>query len=118
MPGTYSETNRPRRPGAYFNFIAKEEAVIPPSVGSVVAIPIIHDWGPTTPVQVGSMAEFDKIYGDTDTSRTPGRLARLPGRGLGRNRWRGRGARLPDAGRRHANERDENPPEHDPGGGD
>ena len=72
MPGVYSETNRPRRPGAYFNFIAKEEPVIPPSVGSVVAIPLTHDWGPDVPTMVGSMAEFDKIYGDTDT---PGRRA-------------------------------------------
>jgi len=65
VPGAYSEANRPRRPGSYFNFVARPEVRVAPAIGSVVAVPIIHTWGPeNSVVQVGSLGEFDAIYGN------------------------------------------------------
>ena len=73
MPGTYTESNRPRRPGAYFNWVAQAEVPFPPAIGSIVALPIVHSWGPDeVPTLVGSLAEFDAIYGNFDS---PGRRA-------------------------------------------
>lgn len=69
MPGPYSEANRPKRPGAYFNFVARAEARVPAAIGTVVAIPIVHNWGPEElPTPVGSLAEFDAIFGNGDTA--------------------------------------------------
>src|SRR3954467_14321059 len=69
MPGQFSIDARPVLPGAYVDFVAEPQAVVPVSVGSLVAIPFTHDWGPfETAVQVGSLAEFQRYYGDTMTS--------------------------------------------------
>lgn len=73
MPGTFSKASRPRRPGAYVNFEARTPTQVPPASGSVVAIPLTHDWGPfKVPTLVDSYAEFTALFGD---SPTPGRLA-------------------------------------------
>jgi hypothetical protein len=73
MPGTFSKASRPRRPGAYTNFQAATPLRVPPATGTVVCVPLVHDWGPfKTPTLVDSFAEFQAIFGD---STTPGRLA-------------------------------------------
>jgi hypothetical protein len=73
LPGTFSKASRPRRPGAYVNFEAVQPTVLPPATGSVVAIPLVHDWGPfKTPTLVRSYAEFLATFGSSETA---GRLA-------------------------------------------
>jgi hypothetical protein len=73
MPGTFSKATRPRRPGSYVNFEALTPTAIPPATGSVVAMPITHDWGPfRVPTLVRSYPEFLALFGD---SATPGKLA-------------------------------------------
>jgi hypothetical protein len=88
MAGTFSKANRPRRPGGYVTFDVAQAPVIQPAVGSIVAIPFTHDWGPyKEAVLVGSVAEFQSVYGYTEAS--PGYTAvkqafqgeGLPGRG-------------------------------------
>lgn len=71
MPGTFSKTARPKLPGAYVNFEALPQSSVPPSVGSVVAIPFTHDWGPMDrAVRVDSLGEFKSVYGPSED--TPG----------------------------------------------
>lgn len=63
MAGTFSKSALPKRPGAYFNFQTLPSPAIPPSVGSVVAIPFVHSWGPDgVAVTLGSMADFSALY--------------------------------------------------------
>lgn len=74
MPGEFSKSARPKRPGAYVNFEATERRGVPPNIGAVVAVPIVHDWGPfKRNVLVGSLAEFQAIYGAA--TDTPGYMA-------------------------------------------
>lgn len=66
MPGQFSKSARPLRPGAYFNWIAQQAAVVPPAVGSIVAIPFTSDWGPfKLPTLVGSFQEYLSVFGST-----------------------------------------------------
>jgi hypothetical protein len=75
MAGRFNPSSRPRRAGAYFNFVGIPKVVVQPAFGSIVAVPFTHDWGPVdTVVPVDSMAQFDAIYGET---YSPGRLAVL-----------------------------------------
>ena len=73
MPGGFSKSNLPKRPGAYFNFESRPVEVMPIPTQGVVAIPFTHDWGPVdTPVRVRSFSEWESIYG---TGLTEGRIA-------------------------------------------
>jgi hypothetical protein len=70
LPGQFSKSARPARPGAYFNFEAVSQAAVLPSSGLVVAVPITHDWGPMkTVVRVGSLQDFKSVFGPTETSK-------------------------------------------------
>lgn len=88
MPGTFNESNRPRRPGAYFNFVSAERETVIPSAAGVVAIPFTHEWGPFKEVvRLNSLSDFTAIFGD-DVSKSGYRMVRqafqgegLPGRG-------------------------------------
>lgn len=63
MSGQFNPSALPKRPGAYFNFQAAPQVAIPPTVGSVVAVPFTHSWGPdNVPVTLGSMADFSALY--------------------------------------------------------
>lgn len=74
MPGQFSKANRPRRPGGYVTFDATQPVSVQPSVGSIVAIPFTHDWGPfEVAQQVASLAEFQALYGYS--TQTPGYIA-------------------------------------------
>lgn len=64
MPGKFSKSSRPKRPGAYFNFEALQQPVILPAAGSIVAVPFTADWGPTArAVLVQSLAEYQSVFG-------------------------------------------------------
>ena len=74
MPGVFSKSNRPRRPGAYVNWEAIKQAIIAPNIGSIVAVPLLHDWGPFKQgVLLNSLSDFKSVYGDSED--TPGFLA-------------------------------------------
>lgn len=76
MPGQFSKANRPRRPGAYFNFEGVPTATLPPATGAIVAIPFTHNWGPfKEAVPLGSYAEFVATYGEYGDVPTPGKIA-------------------------------------------
>src|SRR5688500_1197553 len=64
MAGTFSKANRPKRPGAYFNFQAAEvEPQLGSSVGTV-AICFRHTWGPSEQVvELDSFGDFLAIFG-------------------------------------------------------
>jgi len=68
VPGTFSKSNRPSRPGAYFNFESESPLTIPVSTGSIVAIPYTHDWGPYQEgVLYTSYAEWIAVNGNNDS---------------------------------------------------
>lgn len=74
MPGQFSVVTQPKLPGEYVNYQVAPVAPVPVSIGSIVAIPITHDWGPfkvATPVR--SLAEFQAVFGSSNT--TPGYYA-------------------------------------------
>lgn len=69
MPGQFSIDNRPKLPGAYVNYVAAPTATVPVSVGSIVAVPFTHDWGPlNTGVYCASLADFQAIFGSSKTT--------------------------------------------------
>lgn len=71
MPGTFSKSARPKRPGSYVNFEAVASTTVPAAIGSTVAIGFTHDYGPAESiVQLRSLADFKAIYGPSET--TPG----------------------------------------------
>lgn len=74
MPGSFSKENRPVRPGAYFNWEAEPTTTIPPNIGSVVCLPIVHDWGPeNTIIACLSLGDFQTKFGPS--TNTPGYAA-------------------------------------------
>lgn len=74
MPGIFNVENPPKLPGAYVNFVGLEQPSVPPAIGSIVAVPFTHDWGPyATPVQIATFAEFQQVFGQTQN--TPGYIA-------------------------------------------
>lgn len=87
MPGTFSETNRPRRPGAYFNFVNAARETILPSSNGTVAVPFVTSWGPdNSPVDLDSFEGFLRVFGDDKTKgynsvQGAFRGEGLPGRG-------------------------------------
>jgi len=71
MPGSFSKEARPVRPGAYFNWEAQPTQTIQPNIGSIVCLPIVHDWGPDgIIVQCNSLGDFQAKFGPSRT--TPG----------------------------------------------
>jgi hypothetical protein len=93
MGGRFSRDNRPLLPGAYFNVEAIQQTVIPPSTGQIVAVPIVHTWGPVkTPTLVSSAAQFEAVFG---RDLSPGRTAVINAfRGEDVPGWGGAGAVL------------------------
>jgi hypothetical protein len=70
MPGVFSKEARPVRPGAYFDWAAEPVETILPSIGSVVLLGIVHDWGPAEQVTpTVSLGDFQSKFG---SSNTPG----------------------------------------------
>lgn len=76
MSGVFSKSSRPKRPGAYFNWIALQQADVPPAIGSVVAVGFTHVWGPLkTPVTLGSLGDFNNVFGGDPNNPTSGYIA-------------------------------------------
>jgi hypothetical protein len=64
MAGTFSKANRPRRPGAYFNFQAAEAEPQLGSTTGTVLVPFTHSWGPSeTITELNSFGDFLAIFG-------------------------------------------------------
>lgn len=65
MAGTFSLTARPKRPGGYFRWIARQQEPVLINTLGVVAIAFTHDWGPAESiVEVDSWGDFLDIFGD------------------------------------------------------
>lgn len=76
MSGVFSKSSRPKRPGAYFNWLAVQQAEVLPAAGSVVAVGFTHTWGPdNTPVVLGSEGDFINVYGGDPNNPTSGYIA-------------------------------------------
>jgi hypothetical protein len=77
MPGVFSKSNRPRRPGAYFNFEAQVAQQVPVATGSIVAVPYTHIWGPFKQATlVTNWSEWVSIFGEGDPDDpSPGVIA-------------------------------------------
>jgi hypothetical protein len=69
MPGIFNKSNRPKRPGAYTNFVARSQVAAPAPLLGTVAVTFTADWGPANEaVEVRSLGEYLAIFGDsTDT---------------------------------------------------
>jgi hypothetical protein len=68
-----SATTRPVLPGVYPSYDAERRTVVPPNAGAVVAVPIIHTWGPVGDPQLfESFAQYEDTFG---TDESPGRIA-------------------------------------------
>lgn len=68
MAGIFSKFNRPIRSGSYTNFVAQAAKAVPVPLQGVVALPIVHDWGPQEEVvTVSSLPEFQQVFGRSNT---------------------------------------------------
>jgi hypothetical protein len=106
----------PVLPGAYFDFEARPVSAVPPAIGSVVAVPFTHSWGPDNAVkQLDSMADFSALYKNDLTATGLGyRAVRQAFVGENGRTGAGCGARLPDV-RSVGSEGGGDAPEHDTG---
>lgn len=60
----FSPDSPPKRAGDYTRFLIKRATSLPPSTGSIVAIPFTSEWGPMdVPTLVDSFAEFIDTFG-------------------------------------------------------
>lgn len=67
MPGIFSKSNRPERPGAYVNFSPTATTTVPAAAGAIAAVFITHDWGPGEAVtRCTSFADFQAKFGSSD----------------------------------------------------
>lgn len=76
MAGRYSKNARPKRPGAYFNFVAREPEPTLINTEGIVVVPFTHSWGPSEQVvELNSFGDFLAIFGQGGTAvgtYTPG----------------------------------------------
>lgn len=69
MSGTFSKTNRPLRPGGYFNFNAIPSNPPSPGLAGIVAVPFVNDWGPAgVPTLLQSMNDYQAAFGDSQNT--------------------------------------------------
>jgi hypothetical protein len=70
VPGDFSKSNRPRLPGAFFRFDARQSVTPPPGLGGIVAVAFTCDWGPLrTPTLLRSFQDFRAAFGDSVDSQ-------------------------------------------------
>jgi hypothetical protein len=68
MSGIFTKASRPPLAGSYFDWEGEQVATVPPSFGSVVAIPATSDWGPIrTAILYPNFEAYRQVFGDTDT---------------------------------------------------
>jgi Phage tail sheath protein beta-sandwich domain len=77
MPGgVFNKSSRPKRPGAYFNWLAIQPSDVAPAIGSVVAVGFTHTWGPLEQaVLLSSLADFQSVFGGDPNDPTSGYIA-------------------------------------------
>lgn len=69
MAGKFSPNSLPKRPGAYFRFVAREAEPIFADSQNTVVVPFTHSWGPAEEVvQLNSFGDFLEIYGQGGTT--------------------------------------------------
>jgi hypothetical protein len=97
MAGEYNDAIRPTLPGAYTRYIAQRPAQPPPAPGTLVALPITHDWGPMDEATL--ITDYGHFQAGVRHRRGRVRhagltrgLRRVPRRGHRRDRRRGRRA--------------------------
>jgi hypothetical protein len=95
----WSPTSPPKRGGSYARFVIKRQQTLPKSTKGVLALPIVHDWGPLkTFVEVTSLAEFVDVFGQGgDVTTSP--ITYTPGFIAAYNAFKGAGADDPGASR-------------------
>jgi hypothetical protein len=77
MAGDYNDAIRPSLPGAYTRYIAQRPVTPPPAPGTLIAVPITHNWGPMdTATLVTDYGHFQELFGIGGVaSDTPGSRA-------------------------------------------
>lgn len=69
MAGQFSKSNRPKRPGAYFNFSTVEQEPVLINTLGIAVVPFTHSWGPSkTVTELNSFGEFLAIFGQGGTT--------------------------------------------------
>lgn len=69
MPGPWSASKPPVRPGSYTNWRALAQPTIPSNGATTVCVPFTHDWGPLqTLIAMPSWQTFLDIFGTDDTA--------------------------------------------------
>src|SRR3954453_21109364 len=64
MAGEYSDAIRPVLPGAYTRYIAERPVTNPPAPGTLVALPVVTDWGPMDePRLITDYGHYQQEYG-------------------------------------------------------
>jgi hypothetical protein len=97
MAGRWSRSARPKRPGAYFNFVAAEAEPILANTLGVVVVPFTHSWGPSEQiVELGSFGDFLTIFGRGVTAQQSSNGVYTPGYQAVFDAFRGEG--LPGKG--------------------
>lgn len=82
MAGSYDPNNPPIRRGFYSRIVAAAEEAVLGGSGGVVAMPIVHDSGPTGEFhEITDSAGFDAIFGDSDTDDRLAVIGALTGTG-------------------------------------
>lgn len=68
----FSTAVPPKRSGDYTRFVSKRATTVPPSTGSVVAIPFTDDWGPyREAVLLNSFDEYLAVFGSPSAGVAP-----------------------------------------------
>src|SRR5438270_9534313 len=76
MSGIFSKSSRPKRPGAYFNWLAVQPSDVPPAIGSIVAVGFTHTWGPdSVAVPLSQMGDFADVFGGDASNPSSGYVA-------------------------------------------
>jgi uncharacterized protein YcfJ len=64
MAGEYNDAIRPTLPGAYTRYIAQRPVTPPPAPGTLVALPVTHDWGPMdVATLITDYGHFQEVFG-------------------------------------------------------
>lgn len=90
MPGTIV---KPVRPGTVIKFVGQTVPRVLPSIADIVAVPLVHDWGPIYSDAGGAdgsaggfqlvsdLQTFDGLFGDSDTEGRRAVMMALDGQG-------------------------------------
>jgi hypothetical protein len=91
---------KPLLPSTVVQFLGDTIQAVPPSFNAVVAIPIVHDWGPLGADSdggklVASLSAFESLYGTGDTAGRTAVVGAFNGMGLADSAGGGAGGVIP-----------------------